>query len=369
MSRQISAALQTHIGQEVTSLTTCWAITRRDGVVVRLTDHDADVTITGDGTYLADAGFSRTAIEIQEGLRSDTSEVEGFLSDNGVDAESIRRGLYEGAAIRVFAVNWQSPDDGTIQLRAGRLGEIVIGQSNRFQAELRSLSDLLNQKFGEVYSATCRADVGDDRSKFPIEPPVLQREQKVAVGEFYRVAVAPGTLSEIYGNLIFEVTVAGITSDTEPVYNATVDATTADGTATLKAYESWTRHGSILENPTDGKTFTINVTENRAVTGWFDYGMITFESGPNAGLTRSIKSFTAVDGSDDIVELHLPFPDPPQIGNAFRIFPGSDKTAATTISKFRIPGSVNFNDGNILNFRGEQYLPGRDAVFSYPDAQ
>jgi uncharacterized phage protein (TIGR02218 family) len=364
MPRSVPSALQTHLNGEVTSLATIWRITRRDGAIVRLTDHDADIIVPGDGTYFADTGFSRTAIEAQEGLRVDVIEVEGFISANGIDAEGIRRGQYNNARITIMAINWQAPADGVIVLRSGRLGDVIMGQSGRFQAELRSLTDLLNQRSGEVYSPTCRADVGDSRCKVPIEPNVLLRNQPVFVGQFFRVTVAAGTTSEAYGNLIYEVVVSGITSATQPTYNTTPPNTTVDGTATLKATTAWTRHGSV-SSVVSGTIFSVAVTEPRANNGWFNNGVLTFESGPNTGLSREIKSWL----SSGALTLHLPFPDIPGIGNAFRIHAGCDKLPLTCSSKFQIPGSRDFPNGNKLNFRGEDLLPGRDAIFTYPDAR
>lgn len=365
MARSIPSALLTHLDGEVTSLANLWRITRRDGAIVRLTDHDADIVVPSDGTYVSDTGFSRTAVEVQEGLRVDTIDVEGFISDNGVDEEGIRRGQYSNAKIEIMAVNWQAPGDGVAFIRAGRLGDVIIGQSNRFRAELRSLADLLDQKSGEVYSPTCRADVGDSRCKIPIEPSILGRSMAVAEGEFYRVSVAPGSTSEIYGNLIYEVTSGGVTAGSQPTYDTTIGNSTADGTATLKATTAWTRHGDI-DAVTDGSNFTVNVTEARAIDGWFNGGVLTFESGPNTGLSREIKSWTQTGG---ILSTHLPFPDPPGIGNVFRIHAGCDKLAGTCKLKFVMSGTRDFANGNKLNFRGEDVLPGRDAIFTYPDAQ
>jgi len=184
MPRTIPSALQTHIEGEVTSLTSLWRITRRDGVVVRLTGHDADIVVPGDGTYFADTGFSRTAIEVQEGLRVDVIEIDGFVSDNGVDAEGIRRGMFNNARIEIMAINWRSPADGVVVLRSGRMGDVILGQSGRFRAELRSLSDVLDQRSGEVYSPTCRADVGDRRCKILSNPLSLAAARLSPWGSF-----------------------------------------------------------------------------------------------------------------------------------------------------------------------------------------
>jgi hypothetical protein len=53
-------------------------------------------------------------------------------------------------------------------------------------AELRGLSQPLAQSTLEVFSPNCRADLGDHRCRFPIQPPELGRDQAVSAGGFYR---------------------------------------------------------------------------------------------------------------------------------------------------------------------------------------
>ena len=51
MSKTISTALAQHLAGEVTTLATCWKITRRDGIVLGFTDHVRDLQIDGVVTY------------------------------------------------------------------------------------------------------------------------------------------------------------------------------------------------------------------------------------------------------------------------------------------------------------------------------
>ena len=54
-----------------------------------------------------------------------------------------------------------------------------------------------------------------------------------------------------------------------------------------------------------------------------------------------------------------PWATPSQPGDLFRIHPGCDKRLDTCIDRF----------ANVLNFRGEPYIPGQDLLMSYPDAR
>jgi hypothetical protein len=53
--KTISTALAEHLAGDVTTLATCWKITRRDGVVLGFTDHVRDLDVDGV-TYRAASG-------------------------------------------------------------------------------------------------------------------------------------------------------------------------------------------------------------------------------------------------------------------------------------------------------------------------
>jgi hypothetical protein len=53
--KTVSAALAQHLAGEVTTLATCWQITRGDGVVLGFTDHVRDFEVDGI-TYRAASG-------------------------------------------------------------------------------------------------------------------------------------------------------------------------------------------------------------------------------------------------------------------------------------------------------------------------
>jgi hypothetical protein len=94
-------------------------------------------------------------------------------------------------------------------------------------------------------------------ASFPIEPPELGRDQTVSEGAFYRVATAAGTGSARYGDRTYEVIEAGTTASSQPAYDTTIGIETTDGTAVLKAYESFTRV-TWVEAVTDRRTFTLS---------------------------------------------------------------------------------------------------------------
>lgn len=82
---------------------------------------------------------------------------------------------------------------------------------------------------------------------------------------------------------------------------------------------------------------------------YFNYGLLTFTSGANAGYSMEVKDF----GSGAFT-LQQAMPEPIAIGDAYSVYAGCDKLLATCVSKF----------SNVANFRGFPHVPGIDRMVS-----
>lgn len=165
--KQISAELKTHLVGEVTTLATCWKITRRDAVMLGFTNHDRNLSFDSL-EYKAASGFTPSAIENSPALNVDNLDVEGILSSGSITEADIMAGRYDFAEIEIFQVNYQDLTQGALKLRRGWLGEVSFHQ-DYFVAEVRGLTQLLAQRIGELYSPSCRATLGDARCKVDLE--------------------------------------------------------------------------------------------------------------------------------------------------------------------------------------------------------
>lgn len=85
--------------------------------------------------------------------------------------------------------------------------------------------------------------------------------------------------------------------------------------------------------------------------GLFNYGLLTWTTGANANVKMEVKTFT-VGGTFD---LFLEVPAPIEVGDQYSVYPGCDKLWNTCHVKF----------DNIVNFRGEPYLVGKDELFKF----
>lgn len=163
-----SAELAAHLAGEVTTLATCWRLERLDGWVRGFTDHDRDLLIDGL-TYVAATGFLPSAVKTGSDLSVDNLDVEGFLDDAALTAEDLSAGLFDGAKIEVVLVNWADLGQGKLLLRKGFLGEVKRADQ-RFSAEIRGLSNRLQQTAGKLYSRLCRVDLGSSECGVNLAP-------------------------------------------------------------------------------------------------------------------------------------------------------------------------------------------------------
>lgn len=175
--RTIPPALQAKLQSGVTTLCRCWKLTRRDGVVLGFTDHDEDLSFD-DVLFRAGTGLSASEASARLGLAVDGSEVSGALSDDLLREADLAAGRYDAAAVQVYLVDWSEPELRVL-LASGVLGE-VRQQGIAFAAELRSLAHRLNEETGRLYTATCSADLGDNRCKVDLTNPLFRGLGSVA---------------------------------------------------------------------------------------------------------------------------------------------------------------------------------------------
>lgn len=162
MVKNLSLGLQSHLDGRATKMCYCWKLTRNDSLVQGFTDHDNAITF-GALTYEASSGFTATQFASSLGLAVDNLEVEGALSSDTINEDDLAAGHYDNAKVEVYWVNWANPVERHIVNR-GIIGEVKrVGVM--FQAELRGLSNALQQKTGRKYQRYCNAVVGDNRCK------------------------------------------------------------------------------------------------------------------------------------------------------------------------------------------------------------
>lgn len=154
----ISSELKSHISSELTTMVTCWLLTRRDGVRMAFTTHDRELDFE-NLIFRPVNGFLPSSVSSTNSLNVDNLEVSALLSSEGLAEKDIRAGLFDHAVISIFQVNWQDMTQGKLYIRSGWLGEFTLKNGN-FMVEIRGLTQKLQQVIGDVFSPECRADLG-----------------------------------------------------------------------------------------------------------------------------------------------------------------------------------------------------------------
>ena len=154
-----------HLKTGATTVCRAWAVTRKDGVWFGFTDHDLDLEFDGK-LFRANTGMSAGSLQQATGLSVDNSEAVGALSDTALSETDIQAGRFDGAEVTAWLVNWTAPDQRVLQFR-GTLGELKRA-NGAFQAELRGLTEPLNQPQGRVYQSPCSAVLGDANCRFDL---------------------------------------------------------------------------------------------------------------------------------------------------------------------------------------------------------
>ena len=88
--------------------------------------------------------------------------------------------------------------------------------------------------------------------------------------------------------------------------------------------------------------------DSGAVAGWATLGTVSFTSGANLGVTRTVKA----QGSG-VLSFSLPLPYVPAVGDTIMIYAGCDKQQATCTTKF----------SNLDHFSGEPYIPAAETAY------
>jgi uncharacterized phage protein (TIGR02218 family) len=152
--------MQGHLDTRTTTLCWCWKITRNDGEVLGFTDHDR--VLSFDGTdYEAETGITASDVRESVGLNVDNVDIQGAVSSASITEADLAAGLYDGAAVELYLVNWSNVSHRVL-IRKGSVGE-VTRREHLFIAEMRGLAYFLNQEMGRTFQYQCDAQLGDGR--------------------------------------------------------------------------------------------------------------------------------------------------------------------------------------------------------------
>jgi uncharacterized phage protein (TIGR02218 family) len=174
-----------------------------------------------------------------------------------------------------------------------------------------------------------------------------------------RVLMRKGNLGQVTrGKTAFQAEVRGLAHKLNQsvgrAYGYGCDADLGDARCTIDLTNPLFVGSGTVASVIDARRFTVSGLGTFA-DAWFGGGKLAWTGGANAGLAMEIKRH-AVTVTQVSIELWRAMSEAVAIGDAFAITAGCDKQFTTCKAKF----------ANSVNFRGFPYMPGNDAIASYP---
>lgn len=144
--------------------------------VLGLTNWDEDLVVSdldGPLTYKSKRGYNSYATASTADLSVDNSEMEFLIAEfdvDGITADAMRTGKYDGCKFIQYIVNPYDIAAGTAIISSGYIGRMKNIDGLTAVLESRSLTQILKQQsIIEVGTNSCRDPFGGPRCKYPVE--------------------------------------------------------------------------------------------------------------------------------------------------------------------------------------------------------
>lgn len=182
--RDVPGEMAARLESGAATLCHVWRLMRTDGVELGFTDHDRDLEM--DAVLCrASSGWTAGAAESRVGLAAGSASASGGLDDAAITDADIAAGLYDGAAVSLWRVDWARPDL-RVRLWAGRLARIRRDDDG-FVAELDGPMAALERVVGRTCGRDCDALLGDARCRVDLTAfpgATCDRRWQTCVGTF-----------------------------------------------------------------------------------------------------------------------------------------------------------------------------------------
>lgn len=196
-----TAGFNATLASGTTSFARILTITRTDGVIKRFTDSDRNV-VNGILTYLAEPGFTMSAITTSTENADQGVSIEMAIDDTNITLQDIRDGSYVGATTEIAIVKWDAPSGGKMVLFGGEMKSLTDDDQDNFSFEIRGIFS--GERFIEVdiYSPVCRAQLGDSRCRYNIDSLKLTGQVSAVISDFKftLTSIVNGSISKVYWN-------------------------------------------------------------------------------------------------------------------------------------------------------------------------
>ena len=403
--KHISGPLLNEIRSKSSHIVYGWKLTRGDGVVMGFTS--AEFQFVYDSvTYLPTNGLMGSATASKNNLSVDNMSVTSLITD-AINEADLKSGRYDNAQVQVFWINPVHPEWGILPLKGGRFGEVQL-KNSQFEVELRSIAQFLQQPFGNFYTLECSATLGDEKCKVRLTASpwtaskmfISKAGADAGIGSYvmptapngfwYQCVSARGIQSTVvestasagayvnsaayltpthpgdapasapYGAEPFSITTGsaqiffalGASGGSEPAWPASLGAQVADGELVWQAIQArrWTSTVTAIFSRAQFEDANLPAFP----VGYFQYGVINWLTGENAGLSMEIRAF-----DHDPRPLFFTLE-----AMSYRVSPGDRYECVVGCAKTR-GACVAFD--NIHNMRAFPDMPTEDKALATPN--
>lgn len=306
MSKNATTQMKSHLQSDCTTLATLFLCVRSDGFVVALTDLDRNVTYTSPDGVKANVAIEYKA---EDGMTRTADSANSDLSPDNLDVTA----FLDSAAITERDIRGKLYDGATIEIRVVNYADLTMGE-----VKIRT---------GTIGKITMQNGV------FTAELRGLLQQLSYVIGEVF----GPMCRAEL-GDVKCKVNL--------PSYNQDGSCETV-----ISAVEITPNSGLLMVGSATPTT--------PAPAGWFDDGLLTWTSGVNSGLSNQIKRWDGTSLTFFLPMFAAPQGGTPSVGDTFEIAPGCNHSADSAT------GDCFNKYNNIINFRGENNIPGQDQVLKY----
>ncbi|MEM6382499.1 MAG: DUF2163 domain-containing protein [Pseudomonadota bacterium] len=166
--RDVPQSLRATLGSGAATVCRCVRLTRTDGVVIALTDHDAPLEVDGS-LFEPSGGFEASEATSAVGPVVGELDLVAAMSDDRLSTADLAAGRFDGAKVEMLLVNWADPAAFLRQTDA-TLGD-VSARDGTFHAEVRGPFAAYDATRGRIFSARCDAQLGDGRCGVDLNDP------------------------------------------------------------------------------------------------------------------------------------------------------------------------------------------------------
>jgi uncharacterized phage protein (TIGR02218 family) len=164
----------------------CLRIRCANGLLVQITTHPRDVTMSNGHVYRSAVGYQFTSFQGTTSFTPSIADLTGIAGFYNIGKDEIASGVFDNARCHLFATTWLNPilDEEPITLS-------ILGKANleddKYTIEEMALIDVLNQNIGNTYTATCQKRFGGKEFAGCKADPAIQQGTVTASLSLYAI--------------------------------------------------------------------------------------------------------------------------------------------------------------------------------------